>query len=265
MRLEGPRVFAGIPGRGVLISTDNGTSWTAENMGLPVYQDRFQVIRCLAVSGTSIVAGGLAYTTDTGGVFRYTNNGTNWMAVKTNFASVVVGLVASGTNLWASTWCCDYLYLSTDIGDSWRAVCPVDEYGGGGPLAKNDTYIFAGTGGYNMRGASGAGLLRRPLSEMITSVDPVTVELPREYQLEQNYPNPMNPSTTINYTLPNRSHVTLTVFNTLGQSVSTLVNGDMEAGYHEVKFDGGGLASGVYFYRLSAGGFVNTRKLTILK
>jgi hypothetical protein len=100
---------------------------------------------------------------------------------------------------------------------------------------------------------------------MITSVDPVTVELPREYQLEQNYPNPMNPSTTINYTLPNRSHVTLTVFNTLGQSVSTLVNGEMEAGYHKVRFDASGLSSGVYFYRLRAGEFVETRTLLLIQ
>ena len=57
----------------------------------------------------------------------------------------------------------------------------------------------------------------------------------------------------------------LTVFNTLGQQVATLVNGEMEAGYHSVRFDGSKLASGVYFYRLSAGTYVETRKLLILK
>jgi hypothetical protein len=59
--------------------------------------------------------------------------------------------------------------------------------------------------------------------------------------------------------------VNLTVFNTLGQQVATLVNGEMEAGYHSVRFDGSKLASGVYFYRLSAGTYVETRKLLILK
>jgi hypothetical protein len=91
---------------------------------------------------------------------------------------------------------------------------------------------------------------------MITSVDPVMSILPNEFLLHQNYPNPFNPTTTIRYGLPQRSHVTLTVYNTLGQQVTTLVNGNEEAGYHEQKFDGTGLASGVYFYRIQAGSFV---------
>jgi photosystem II stability/assembly factor-like uncharacterized protein len=85
------------------------------------------------------------------------------------------------------------------------------------------------------------------------------------FELHQNYPNPSNPSTTIRYTLPQRSHVTLTMFNALGQLVSTLVNGEEDPGYHEVKFDGSGLASGVYFYRLSAGSFVKTMKMLSLR
>jgi hypothetical protein len=89
--------------------------------------------------------------------------------------------------------------------------------------------------------------------------------LPRAFFLEQNYPNPFNPSTTIRYGLPNRSHVTLAVFNTLGQQVAQLVNGDIEAGYHEVKLDGSSLSSGVYFYRLRAGEVVETKRLMLLR
>ena len=89
--------------------------------------------------------------------------------------------------------------------------------------------------------------------------------LPTVFALDQNYPNPFNPSTTIRYGLPNRSHVTLTVFNTLGQQITVLQSGDREAGYHEVRFDGTGLSSGVYFYRIQAGEFVQTRRLVLLK
>jgi hypothetical protein len=88
---------------------------------------------------------------------------------------------------------------------------------------------------------------------------------PMEFWLWQNYPNPFNPSTTIRYGLPNRSRVTLAVFNTLGQQVALLQNGEQEAGYHEVKFDGAGLSSGVYFYRIEAGSFVETKKLLLMK
>jgi hypothetical protein len=90
-------------------------------------------------------------------------------------------------------------------------------------------------------------------------------ELPRESRLEQNYPNPFNPLTTIQYGLPSRSHVTLTVFNTLGQQVAMLVEGEMEAGYHEVKFDASELSSGVYLYQLRAGAYIETRKLIHVK
>jgi hypothetical protein len=89
--------------------------------------------------------------------------------------------------------------------------------------------------------------------------------LPNAFRLYQNYPNPFNPSTTIRYGLPNRSHVVLTVFNTLGQQVASLVNVEQDAGVHEVKFDGSNLASGVYFYRLAAGDFVQTKRLMLLK
>lgn len=88
---------------------------------------------------------------------------------------------------------------------------------------------------------------------------------PVAFELSQNYPNPFNPSTTIRYALPSRSHVTLTVFNTLGQEVATIVNESQDAGYHEVRFDGSGLASGVYFYRLRAGGYLATKRLVLVR
>jgi hypothetical protein len=84
------------------------------------------------------------------------------------------------------------------------------------------------------------------------------------FSLEQNYPNPFNPSTTIRYTLPHRSFLTLTVFNTLGQAVGQLVRGELDAGHYEAKSDAGDLASEVYFYRLRAGEFVQTKKLVLL-
>ncbi len=85
------------------------------------------------------------------------------------------------------------------------------------------------------------------------------------FSLFQNFPNPFNPTTTISYSLPHRSHVTLTVFNTLGQRVADLINGDLDAGYHEVQFNAGNLASGVYLYRLQTGGYTETRKLCVMK
>jgi hypothetical protein len=89
--------------------------------------------------------------------------------------------------------------------------------------------------------------------------------VPRSVVLFQNYPNPFNSSTIIRYGLPQRSHVTLTVFNPLGQKVAELVNGEVEAGDHEVRFGAAGLATGVYVYRLQAGASVQARKLVLVR
>jgi hypothetical protein len=86
-----------------------------------------------------------------------------------------------------------------------------------------------------------------------------------EFELAQNYPNPWNPSTTIRYSIPHDSFVTLRVYNTLGQQVAQLVNEQQQAGYQEVKFRGEGLASGVYFYHLEAGTISKVKKFTLLK
>jgi hypothetical protein len=89
--------------------------------------------------------------------------------------------------------------------------------------------------------------------------------LPGEFNLGQNYPNPFNPSTTIKFELPTSLDVRLSVFDMLGRQVSVLVNERRNAGVHEVKFDGSQLSSGVYFYRLQTGGFMDTKKLLLLK
>lgn len=88
--------------------------------------------------------------------------------------------------------------------------------------------------------------------------------LPGEYSLGQNYPNPCNPTTTIEFTLPVKSGVFLAVYNILGQHVATLADGGVDAGRHAVRFDGRNLASGLYFYRLNAGMFSFTRKLMLI-
>jgi hypothetical protein len=89
--------------------------------------------------------------------------------------------------------------------------------------------------------------------------------LPTAYALNQNFPNPFNPSTAIRFQLPKESYVTLKVYNLLGEQVSSIVSEYLPAGYHEYKFDASSLATGVYIYRIQAGDFISTKKMTLIK
>jgi hypothetical protein len=93
----------------------------------------------------------------------------------------------------------------------------------------------------------------------------VDVSNPVEFELAQNYPNPFNPSTTIKFSIPEATMVTLAVYNALGEEVSLLVDRFMESGIHQVNFEAVGLNSGMYFYRIQAGDFTQVKKMTFLK
>ncbi|CUS78921.1 Por secretion system C-terminal sorting domain-containing protein [Candidatus Kryptonium thompsonii] len=90
-------------------------------------------------------------------------------------------------------------------------------------------------------------------------------EIPKEFALYQNYPNPFNPVTTIEFDIPRESEVLFEIFNLMGEMVLKLVNGKLEAGRYKVKVDFGDMPSGVYFYRLRAGGFVSVKKMVLVK
>ncbi|MCS6990157.1 MAG: T9SS type A sorting domain-containing protein [Chloroherpetonaceae bacterium] len=98
-----------------------------------------------------------------------------------------------------------------------------------------------------------------------SNVIEVNAGLPKTFALEQNYPNPFNPTTTIAYQLPTASDVSLKVYDMLGKEVTTLVNARQDAGAYSVNFNANNLASGLYFYRLQAGNFVQTRKMMLVK
>lgn len=90
-------------------------------------------------------------------------------------------------------------------------------------------------------------------------------EVPEDYALGQNYPNPFNPTTILSYALPEAGHVTLKVYNLLGQEISTLVDGTMAAGVHNVAFNAENLSAGVYLYVMQSGDYTATRRMTLLK
>jgi hypothetical protein len=114
--------------------------------------------------------------------------------------------------------------------------------------------------------STGAKIFKR---NFVVGVEEISSEVPSSYKLEQNYPNPFNPSTTIQFSIPEKTIVKLEVFNSLGEHVSTLVSEELIAGNYKYEWDAefaaGGLSSGIYYYKLSANDFVQTKKLVLLK
>ena len=105
----------------------------------------------------------------------------------------------------------------------------------------------------------------RWLTEGIILDNPIEGSVPSAYTLEQNYPNPFNPTTTITYSIPKESQVSLKIYDVMGREVVELVSGKQSSGSYNVEFDAASLASGTYFYKLVAADFISVKKMVLLK
>ncbi len=241
------------PFAGISVSVDTGKSWT------PVFKASNWVPTLLHCVGTRLLT-----TSYYGGIYISDDGGKGWHTGKIDtggsydWSNSIRDMIHLDQHVFAAFR--SGIFYSSDAGDSWMRIddeLPWPWYNAQA-LAIKDGFLYAGR--------ERQGLWRRPLSDVI---NPLAVNRqtrpPEGFSLDQNYPNPFNPSTTIRYSLPHHSHVTLAVFNPLGQKVATLVNSDIEDGYHEVQFNAGNLASGVYFYQLRAGGFVQARAMVLTR
>lgn len=149
------------------------------------------------------------------------------------------------------------------INGKWE---PIGFVPGNGTTTETHTYTFidndlpAGTYNYRIKQIDYDGTF-----EYFELEQAVEIGSPNDFALRQNYPNPFNPSTTIEFVIPEKSNVTLTVFNSIGEEVSTLINDKKEAGSYVVNFDATGFTSGIYYYKLQADNFVQTRKMILLR
>ena len=129
-------------------------------------------------------------------------------------------------------------------------------------IVKNSLYVNIHSNNFS------AGEIRSTVtfgSGVITGVEQVSQEIPASFQLDQNFPNPFNPSTSIGFDIMRTSHISLRVYNVLGQEIATLVDEIMAPGQYNVRFNAARLTSGVYFYKLSTESFTQTRKMVLLK
>ena len=286
LAISGSNIFAGT-NKGIFLSSNNGTNWTPINSGLTNF-----VINALVVSpnGTNIFAG------TANGIFLSKDNGTNWVSIDSGLTNNYVwSLFVSDTNLFAGTE--KGVFLSTNNGENWKQLGLDTQYVWS--FAKVDSILFVGTSGGVFASTNNSfnwipinsGLTNSDVTSLAikdtnifagslgvyvlslnnvftpTGVKQIRNSYPKEFFLAQNYPNPFNPSTTINFAVQKESFVSIKVYDALGREISTLVNEEKPVGNYSVQLVLGNkqLASGVYFYRMQAGNFAETKKLIFLK
>lgn len=246
----GGTIFAGggFGSAGVMRTTNNGINWL-QSTGLPGIS-----VTALRFIGTKMFAG-----TDGEGVYTSNDFGVTWAPSNTGMENAKVTFIATQDtmNIFASTRN-EGIYRSTDGGENWHQIndgLPADAVWS---IRVTSTHIYAGTQGFSV--------WRRHLSDIVTGVNHDNdIRIPEEFSLQQNYPNPFNPSTRISWQSPVSSHQTLIVYDVLGNEVATLVDEEKPAGTYEINWNASTLSSGVYFYQLRAGNFVQTRKMILMR
>ena len=241
--------FGWAVGRGGLIikSTDGGVSWDTLNSGTT---EGLSTI-CFINESVGIVCGaeGKIIKTINGGLaWEYKESGTTRSMYDCTFVNEDIIYVVGNNG---------QICKSFDGGENWETF---------NSISQKSLYAVHGLSNGNLWAAGGDGTIIHA-NLTITNLDEeiLTQSSFNYFMLQQNYPNPFNPSTTIKYSIPKQSNVTLKVYDVLGSEVVTLVNKEQAQGNYEVEFDGTDLSSGIYFYRLKAGDFVETRKMILIK
>lgn len=231
-------------------STNNGDTWTE----ITTTPDQLTLIYS-AANGFLYAAG---YTNP--GLHRSTDDGATWTEIFNQGIRDIAE--ASNGDLYIAVYGAG-VYKSEDNGTNWVLVNE------GLTLLQTIELAFNNDGYLYVLSEEGGLSYNFKIFRSITPVILVTVDEPSAqiltYSLEQNYPNPFNPTTTIRFSVPERSFVTLKVFNILGNEVAELVNGNISAGEYEIPFNASELSSGVYFYKITAGNYSHTNKMLLLK
>jgi hypothetical protein len=251
-------IFVGDANGYVLRSTNSGTNWFGSEVASGAG------VRFLRQVGLKWFAA------TSNGIYISSNFGVNWIPSGlqgNNVNFIAIKSSADTLTLFASTNDAG-VFFTTDNGNNWLPSnngLPTLNITG---LRSTGTYLYAGT--------NGDGLWRIRINDLITNVDEETnTAAITDYHLSQNYPNPFNPSTKISITIPASSlnpfskgegtFVSLKVYDALGNEVAVLVDGYKPAGSYEVEFHASELTSGIYFYRLQAGSFIEAKKMILLR
>jgi photosystem II stability/assembly factor-like uncharacterized protein len=233
----------------VFRTTDNGNNWTPTSVGIPN-----TYIYSLAVDSSGNIYAGTYYY----GMFRSNNDGLSWG----NIGLPNVSIVCIGVNSRSDIYVGGYgnsgngVFQSTNGGATWNGL--------NNGLTSTSVYALSlDHSGYLFAGTYRQGAFRSIRST--TDVQHFGSNEVHRFHLGQNYPNPFNPLTRIDFSISIRCRVHVRVFDLIGNQIATLLDTDLDHGSYSTEWDGSSSASGVYFYRIDAGSFVETKKMLLVK
>jgi photosystem II stability/assembly factor-like uncharacterized protein len=240
------KVFAGTNDGKVYFSLDSGTTWNNTII-------TSTTVRSLIVDQFGNIFAGTDYP---GGLYRSTDNGSSWSNIGFTNVSVTSLISNPALGIYLGTWG-QGVFHSTDNGTTWNAVSD-------GLFDNNVLSLTFDASGYFYAGTQSSGVFRSA-QPLITNVQNFESHTPKQFILNQNYPNPFNPSTTISFSLPHSEFTVLKIYDLLGKEITTLVSENLASGNYSFKWDASNQPSGLYFYRLQAGQYSETKKLLLLK
>ena len=248
LAVTGNSVFAGTFGGGVFYSTNNGTSWSAVNTG----------ILNLDVWTVNITPSypGYVFAGTSGGVFYTSNNGNNWISFNSGLTDTYIHTLAFAGQVIFTGTDFDGVFRSTNLGGNWIAMNE--------GLSNTTVWVLTTAGQYLYAGTNGNGVFKRALTELV-SVNNSSEVFPENFSLTQNYPNPFNPVTKIKYSLKEQSIVKLSVYDASGKMIENLKDGMQSKGNFEVEWNAVNYSSGIYYYKLEAGNYSETKKMILVK
>ncbi len=243
----------------------NGTTWTALGLGVN------SQVRAFTTFGSLLIAAGDFTAVGGIGVNRIASWNGSWGAIGLGTNSSVYALTVFNGQLVAGGFFTSAGGISANRIAQWSGSV-WSTFGNGFTGGNPPTYVL-GLTVYNSQLIAGGifsdagGTLTNNIARWVTfvGVNGIGNTIPETYKLYQNYPNPFNPSTKIQFALPKSSFAKIVVYDMLGKEIETLVNEQLNAGTYEADFDGSKLSSGVYYYKLIAGDFTETKKMVLMK
>ena len=241
-------LFAGSSGGGVYRSTNNGLNW--------IQSQPAGTVHSLTITPNGNIFAHFYVSSGQTGIYRSTNNGVNWQYV--NFGNNDYYFLKSNSagHIFAGGFYGAGLYRSTNNGNNWQQI-------DNGIYNRMIAALAFDNAGFGYVGSYYGGIYKTNISTI--GLINISAEIPGEFKLSQNYPNPFNPVTNIEFDVPKSSFVKLTVYDVKGRAVETLVNSELSPGTYKTDWNAANFSSGVYFYRLQVQGYIETKKMLLIK